>query len=1001
MIKLHSLRAAKFKQLDDVSLRFPERGSVLVQGLNEAGKSTLFESVYFALFGKALVTEDNSGRMDDLIHYQSPRALVDLAFTTDQATFHVTRTLNRGKTNTAVLDVAYAGGKRETVTNLTAVNRRIVQELGLDGEALLNSCFVEQKKLEKIESMTAQQRRDTLLRLLNLERLSALEAQYKPSPAADYQLQQLRDRLRLAELQRELPRIAARLEAVQAELRLLEGVRLTRRIRELDAVQAAEAEAQSGLQAQAGEHSAQLAEVEYLEQTRELARACGEALVAIEQDRQDLDHLARELASLQAQAAELPALQADTRRLEDLAATLGEVERRGRSLDEQRRELERLAEASQRVTQLQASLRERQSSLAIIEGELASVQASLAGAEAADQQARQADLLRAWLQIREVAELAGESQRRSSELRQHLFELEQAAAECASDHQVRRRTTFGLTAGAVVFVVFALATAATGHFVGLMALVASASLAVWAARSARAAKASAAQLAQAQSRVGEAQVELNRNEGAQDLAVRTNQDPRRLAEIEAELPVTPESADHARTLLAELESADLSAAASTHVLRQRLGARQAERESLLSGINEIKAQLDREGDPDAARQSLEIAIAAEEAALDELLPEQEGPATFAEARELAATARAARQAAAEAAAKAERQEAALANRCARQDERQALFDEAWALLHDREPEVEPTAGACRALWRTTSTAIQSLDEANLRAAAEQVQRDLAASHERQSAAAREAASVQSQLAVLSLSPQALAHGEASHNGTEDAALQAEQRELIDRAAAGKDRQRSLEDQLGLRGVTVDYAEAQETLTAFEEEIEVRKQAHRIVTLARRNIVTKVLPGTIRNMGLLLPLLTNDRYRDVDIDPDTYKIRVWDEAARAMKAKDIFSGGTRDQFSLALRLAFALATLPEELGAAPGFIFLDEPLSSFDDARTEALVNLLTRGLIASNFEQIFVISHNRTFDETLFDYHLQLEAGRVVYSDLPAPDTRPEDQQLELVAAAQ
>ncbi|MBV8083240.1 MAG: AAA family ATPase, partial [Chloroflexi bacterium] len=206
MIKLGSLRATRFKQLEDIALRFPERGSVLIQGLNEAGKSTLFESVYFALFGKGLVTEDNSGRMDDLIHYQSPRALVDLAFTTDQATFHVTRTLNRGKTNTAALDVAYAGGKRETVTNLTAVNRRIVQELGLDGEALLNSCFVEQKKLEKIESMTAQQRRDTLLRLLNLDRLSALETQYKPSQAADYQLQQLRDRLRLAEIQRELPR---------------------------------------------------------------------------------------------------------------------------------------------------------------------------------------------------------------------------------------------------------------------------------------------------------------------------------------------------------------------------------------------------------------------------------------------------------------------------------------------------------------------------------------------------------------------------------------------------------------------------------------------------------------------------------------------------------------------------------------------------------------------------------------------------------------------------
>ncbi|MBV8083863.1 MAG: hypothetical protein JO247_03515, partial [Chloroflexi bacterium] len=765
-----------------------------------------------------------------------------------------------------------------------------------------------------------------------------------------------------------------------------------------DAAQAAEAQAQAGLQAQAAELTGQLAKVEHLEQTRDLARACGEALAAIEQDHQDLEQLAREVASLRAQAADLPGLQAETRRLEDLAALMAEVERRRRSRDEQRRELDRLVEASERVRQLQVSLRERQSSLANIEGELASVQASLADAEAADQQARRADLLRAWLQIHEVAELAGESQRRSSELRQHLFELEQATAERASDHQVRRRTTFGLTAGAVVFVVFALATAATGHLLGVLAIAASAALGVWAATSGRAAKASGVQLAHAQSRVGEAQAELNRHEGAQDLAVRTNQDPSRLAEIAAQLPVTPESADHARALLTELESTDLSAAASTHVLRQRLGAREAERQALLSGINEIKSQLDREGDPDAARQSLEAAIATEEAALAELLPEGASETSSAEARELAATARAARQAAAEAAAKAERQEAALANRRARQDERQAAFDEAWALLKQREPELESTADACRGLWRTTSHAIQSLDEPRLRATAEKVQRDLAASQERQAAAGREAVTLQTQLAALDLPDQALAEAAAGQTDADERPLQQEQRHLIDRLAAGKDRQRTIEDQLGLQGVAVDYAEAEETLAAFEEELEVRKQAHRIVTLARRNIVTKVLPGTIRNMGLLLPLLTNDRYRDVDIDPDTYKIRVWDEAARAMKAKDIFSGGTRDQFSLALRLAFALATLPEELGAAPGFIFLDEPLSSFDDARTEALVNLLTRGLIAGNFEQIFVISHNRTFDETLFDYHLQLDAGRVVYSDLPAPDARPEGRQMELVA---
>src|SRR6266568_4579694 len=290
MIRLHSLRAAKFKQLDDVALQFPSRGSVLIQGLNEAGKSTLFESVFFALFGKALVTEEPN-RLDDLIHFQSPRAMVKLAFSTDGAEFVVSRTLNRGKSNTAVLDVEYSGGKRETVTNLTSVNKRIVDELGLDGEALLNSCFVEQKKLEKLESMTAQARRDTLLRLLNLDRLAALEAQYKPSPSDDYQLQQLRDRLKLAEIQRDLPPAIQRLSSIEAEARALAAARLQRELAQLRQSVSAEEQSQGELQSEAARIAERLVEVEQLKTVRDLAQNAGTMLLAIEEDEPEIQRL--------------------------------------------------------------------------------------------------------------------------------------------------------------------------------------------------------------------------------------------------------------------------------------------------------------------------------------------------------------------------------------------------------------------------------------------------------------------------------------------------------------------------------------------------------------------------------------------------------------------------------------------------------------------------------------------------------------------------------------
>jgi exonuclease SbcC len=112
--------------------------------------------------------------------------------------------------------------------------------------------------------------------------------------------------------------------------------------------------------------------------------------------------------------------------------------------------------------------------------------------------------------------------------------------------------------------------------------------------------------------------------------------------------------------------------------------------------------------------------------------------------------------------------------------------------------------------------------------------------------------------------------------------------------------------------------------------------------------------------------------------------VWDERGGAFKEKNIFSGGTKDQFSLALRLAFALATLPQERGSAPSFIFLDEPLGSFDNERADALIDLLTEGEIARAFDQIFLISHVHV-DERLFTHRVVLENGRVVEMDLPAP----------------
>ena len=147
----------------------------------------------------------------------------------------------------------------------------------------------------------------------------------------------------------------------------------------------------------------------------------------------------------------------------------------------------------------------------------------------------------------------------------------------------------------------------------------------------------------------------------------------------------------------------------------------------------------------------------------------------------------------------------------------------------------------------------------------------------------------------------------------------------------------------------------------------------------------ILPNTQREMGRLLPDLTAGRYRFPRLD-DRFHLEVYDERKKGWVRRSLFSGGTQDQFSLALRLGFANAALPRELGTAPGFLFLDEPLSSFDRERARALVDLLRDpvGIVGSHFRQVFLVSHSQAFDPRLFTYQIQMDGGRVAWTTLPS-----------------
>ena len=78
------------------------------------------------------------------------------------------------------LVVEKRGSDPEVVTTVGPANERMVQELGgLDSDSLLNSCFVQQKKLDRLEQLG---RQPLVASLLTKDQLSSLRINSRSGP---------------------------------------------------------------------------------------------------------------------------------------------------------------------------------------------------------------------------------------------------------------------------------------------------------------------------------------------------------------------------------------------------------------------------------------------------------------------------------------------------------------------------------------------------------------------------------------------------------------------------------------------------------------------------------------------------------------------------------------------------------------------------------------------------------------------------------------------------
>lgn len=168
---------------------------------------------------------------------------------------------------------------------------------------------------------------------------------------------------------------------------------------------------------------------------------------------------------------------------------------------------------------------------------------------------------------------------------------------------------------------------------------------------------------------------------------------------------------------------------------------------------------------------------------------------------------------------------------------------------------------------------------------------------------------------------------------------------------------------------------EEFVKKLEHQLKVIRLAIEGIQATAEALRTRIRPSVQNHMASILPALTSSRYKAAILD-ENYGLQVWDPEAGEYKPRDVYSGGTEDQFLLAMRLAFALALLPEVKGTKPEFVFLDEPLGSSDDVRRSGIVEYLGSDL-SKKFKQIFIISHVGGLEEHVQNA-IMLDDGKVV-----------------------
>jgi len=142
---LHSLRAENVLKYERLALeRLPLQGVVAISGHNESGKSTIGETICFALFGRTFSLDP--AHIAKIVRWGEPRCSVSVTFRIGDADYRLTRTLDSDGNHSARL--SQVGHESEPIARgPDAVAAALEERLGYDFNEFIESFYLAQREI--------------------------------------------------------------------------------------------------------------------------------------------------------------------------------------------------------------------------------------------------------------------------------------------------------------------------------------------------------------------------------------------------------------------------------------------------------------------------------------------------------------------------------------------------------------------------------------------------------------------------------------------------------------------------------------------------------------------------------------------------------------------------------------------------------------------------------------------------------------------------------------